>query len=234
MTVGGGVGKVCRVLLLVALAMWAGPAFAIPFIYGIARDGTTALPFHGNLAGAYAFVGADGMITLGPGSENISIGTVPSGVSLIRNTYSGRSIFGVPLLWMTRAGSQTFRADSAGVTVTGAAVVSGKGTYGDSLRANKGLQVGGEQITKIKKGSFTADFTNLTAGSTLDQAFTVSGLDVASQWVVSVSPNANMTSGVALGGARVSSDNTVTVRVINTCAAGVNPDPVTLYYVAIK
>lgn len=177
---------------------------------------------------AVADMGNSGTIHLGPGSDPVTLGTLPDGVLLIQKTVDGYHIRGVPLKWNKRDGTQTFRADSTGIVAVGRVV-------GDSLRGNLGLSVGGGQITKILRGTFTHDFANVSAGTTLDETQTITGLDVAGTWTVTVAPHgANMSSGLGIAWARVSADNTLTIRVISTCSAAVDNPSQSFSYVAIR
>ena len=174
------------------------------------------------------YVGNNGTMHLGPGSDEVVTGTIPNGVLVLQKTVDGYLVRGTPLRWFSRVGAEKAVLDSAGVTADGRVAA-------DSLRGDLGMFIGGEKITKIKKGTFTCDFGNVTAGETLDQNFSgITGLDAASAWVVFVSPTASMTAGVALGSATVLTNDNITLRCINTCGLDVNPASVTMRYVAFK
>jgi hypothetical protein len=150
-------------------------------------------------------------------------------VLVIQKTVNGYVLYGTPLRWKTRAGSEVTTIDSSGVNVDG-------GVRADSLRGDAGLFVGGPRISKILTGTFTHDFANVSAGTTLDETQTVTGLNVAGTWTVTVAPHgADMSSGLGIAWARVSADNTLKIRITNTCSAGPVDNPSqTFSYVAIR
>ena len=104
-------------------------------------------------------------------------------------------------------------------TAAGDFVVNYKATIGDSLRANKGLYVGGQFVNKILRASATLNF-DLTSLTTEDKTVTVAGA-VDGDEVFVGAPNGSITTTVQYTG-WVSAANTVTVRA-RTLATGENP-----------
>lgn len=223
--------------VVVTLLLWAVTAEGYTGDYAIwASKGTPQGDFLSqNFAGtqvgydaAITYVGNNGTIHLGPNSDGLNLGTIPNGVLVIQKTVNGYVVHGTPFKWKTRAGTETARMDSSGVTVDGR-------VSADSLRGDAGLFVGGARMSKILVGTFTHDFANVSAGTTLDETQTVTGLDVAGTWTVTVAPTgADMSSGLGIAWARVSADNTLKIRVISTCSAAVDNPSQSFSYVAIR
>lgn len=164
------------------------------------------------------------LITTGKGvaEDSLRVGTSSQAASLI---VSGTA---------TVYGASTF---NGAATFNGGTNFGSGGTIiGDTLRANLSLFVGGARITKIIQGTFTHDFASVSAASTLDetQAVAETGLDAASNWRVFITPQADMSAGIDISYARVSADNTLKIRIQNTCGAAVDNASMTFAYFAIK
>jgi len=112
---------------------------------------------------------------------------------------------------------------------TGGAIVAP-----DSIRANKGLQIGGSKVSMISVGTFTLDPPNVLAATSGDMIVTVSGLDVASSWTVFVSPQSDMAASLGIVSARVSADNTIKVRFVNPTILAIDQGSMTFSYLAVK
>lgn len=95
----------------------------------------------------------------------------------------------------------------------------GRGVFGDSIRVEKGLYVGGQFVNKILRASATLDF-DLSAATTHDLTVTVTGAAVGDEVFIGV-PNGSITANTLFYG-WVSAANTVTVRAMQTVG---NPNP---------
>lgn len=108
-------------------------------------------------------------------------------------------------------------------------------TAADSLRANLQFFMGGASIKKILPGTFTHDWANVTAGTTLDETQAVTGVTVADNWLVLVCPKTAMSAGLVLQtGAWVSADNQITMRLANKCATDVDNANQSFIIICIK
>ena len=220
------------VLALLMVPAQSGAYFGTSGIWAEKDGDFVSTNFNGNSSGrdaAYAYLGTYGLCRLGPGSLSLGFGTIPYGVCVVRPSWQGYDIAGRPLRWFDRNGVQYFSADSTGITVVGAAKA-------DSANFPSGVFLGNVRFTKWIRGVFTHDFANVTAASTLDETQTISetGLDAASNWTVFVSPQADMTAGLAIAYTRVSADNTIKIRLINTCGSAADNPSMTFTYVAVK
>ena len=100
------------------------------------------------------------------------------------------------------------------------------------LSASSGVS---DDIKMLKIGTFTLDPPNVLAAISGDTTVTISGLDVASNWVVVVQPlSANLTAGLGIASARVSADDTLTVRFMNASVLAIDNGSQTFSYLAIK
>lgn len=132
---------------------------------------------------------------------------------------------------------------SGNLTVYGTTTLNGATNFGnggtviaDSMRANLGIFIGNVRITKVIRGIFTHDFASVSSASTLDetQAVTEIGLDSGSNWAVYLTPLSDMTAGLAIAYTRVSADNTLKIRLINTCGVAADNPSMSFSYVAVK
>lgn len=88
-----------------------------------------------------------------------------------------------------------------------------------------------EIYTRLKFGTVTVNPGNVSANSTLDTAVTVDGLRTGMP--VFVSPPSTLDSGIAFAGAWVASNNTLTIRLANVTAGGINPASATWAYAGV-
>lgn len=235
--------KVSRLVALCAIivSMWIGDyvrqAFAYFGLGGIWAEGPgqyVSQNYNGTEAGrdnAYTdYTALGGLVRLGPGTDAFAtgFGTIPYSVAVVRPSWRGYDIAGRPLRWFDRLGTQFFKADSTGVNVAGV-------VRADSSNSPGGIFVGNTRITKIIKGIFSHDFGSVANGTTVDetQAVSETGLDVASNWAVTVVPQFDLPAGVTVTG-RVSADNQIKLRASNTCATTQDPPPGTYAYLAVK
>lgn len=121
------------------------------------------------------------------------------------------------------------------LTVSGSSSIS-PSTAADSLRANLQFFLGGPSLKKILIGTFTHDWANVTAGTTLDETQTLTGVTVADAWIILVGPQgADLSAGLMLEtGARVLADNTIKMRMANKCASDVDNASQSFWYFAVK
>lgn len=101
----------------------------------------------------------------------------------------------------------------------GLLAVTKNGTFGDSLRTNKGLYIGGQFVNKILRASTTLDF-DLTVSTCQDLTITVTGAALSNEVSLGI-PNGSVSTAVSYYG-WVSAANTVTVR---CCRFGAGVDP---------
>lgn len=93
----------------------------------------------------------------------------------------------------------------------------------------------GDDIAAWKFGTFTLDPPNVLANLSGDATVTISGLDVASNWLVLVQPlSANLSAGLGIASARVTADNTLTIRFINATILAIDNASQTFIYLAVK
>jgi|GEM_PF-3430610 len=80
---------------------------------------------------------------------------------------------------------------------------------------------------RIKFGSFTWNPPNCAANTTTDTTLTTSDTDAVdglrAGMAVSVTPPSTLDAGLVVGGAWVATDNTLTIRLGNLTAGGINP-----------
>ena len=120
------------------------------------------------------------------------------------------------------------------LTVDGSTSITAS-TVGDSLRANLQFFLGGASIKKILPGTFTHNWNNVTAGTTLDETQAITGVTVADNWIVLVGPITDMLDGLILqAGARVSADGTIKMRMANKCATDVDNPSQSFWFICIK
>ena len=92
-----------------------------------------------------------------------------------------------------------------------------------------------DDIKMMKIGTFTLDPPNVLASLSGDVNVTVAGLDVASNWIVMVQPlSANLSAGLGIASARVSADDTLTVRFMNASILAIDNASQTFSYFAVK
>lgn len=200
-------------------------------MWGFKTNDFVAKPFSGDTAGrdaAYSYMGNEGVVMWYPGLGAVPFGTIPYGVTVIRSWYGGYDIAGRMLRWFDRNGVEFFRVDSLGVNIKGVA-------KSDSANYPGGVFLGNVRINKVNQGQFTHDFGSVTNGTTLDetQAVSETGLDITSNWSVTVTPQFDLPAGVTVTG-RVSADNVVKLRASNTCATTQDPPSGTYKYLAVK
>jgi len=104
----------------------------------------------------------------------------------------------------------------------------------DSMRANKGIYIGSGKITMVKNGTVDIDPPSILAGAMADVSVTVTGLDAASPWIIVVSPQGALSSGLGVAYARVSADDQITVRFDNPTLLAINQGNTTFSYLAVK
>lgn len=76
---------------------------------------------------------------------------------------------------------------------------------------------GGVTIAEV-----TVDLADTGANTTADTAVTVPGIVNGKSAVVFMNQSEALTAGLAVGGVRVTADNQITIRTINTTAAAIN------------
>lgn len=92
-----------------------------------------------------------------------------------------------------------------------------------------------DDIQALKIGTFTLDPPNVLASLSADATVTIAGLDVASNWLVMVQPlSASLTAGLGIASARVTADNTLTIRFMNASILAIDSPSQTFVYMAIK
>jgi hypothetical protein len=123
-------GTILLVVLMVALANgFSGTGM----IVAMKANDFTIRYFGGSTAGrdsAYTYATPNGLVSMGPGTEGLGLGTIPAGVTVVRQSYTGWEQAGRPLR-VSPLGTNRFLVDSTGTTTTG------KHTVTDSLRINK-------------------------------------------------------------------------------------------------
>ena len=80
--------------------------------------------------------------------------------------------------------------------------------------------------------SVTLDVTTVNAATTVEQTFTVPGLQVTD--FVFANPGANFSAGVGVAGARVSAPDTLSIRLVNATAGALNPPAVTFTVLVVR
>lgn len=108
--------------------------------------------------------------------------------------------------------------------------VNGYLIVSDSLRANKGIYIGGQIINKVLRASATIDF-DLSAVNSQDATVTVTGAVTGDEVILGV-PNGAITTDI-LYFAWVSSNDTVAIRAYDGAAAG-NPASGTFKVTVLK
>jgi hypothetical protein len=89
-------------------------------------------------------------------------------------------------------------------------------------------------IANIIVGSVSVDPPNILAGSMADVTATLTGVDVASNWMVFVSPQSDLLANLGVASVRVSADNQITIRFANPTLLAINQGSVTMAVLAIK
>ena len=96
------------------------------------------------------------------------------------------------------------------------------------------VTTGSTPISKLLFGSVSVNPGLILAGTMADVAITATGVDLASNWAVLISPMSALAAGVGIAYGRVSADNQITIRFDNPTILGITQGSVTIAYMAIK
>lgn len=91
-----------------------------------------------------------------------------------------------------------------------------------------------DDISALKFGTVTVDPQALLAGSMADVAAAFNGVDVASTWMVLVSPQSDLVANLGITSVRVSADNQITLRFSNPTILSINQGSITFAVLAVK
>jgi len=86
-----------------------------------------------------------------------------------------------------------------------------------------------EVFTRLKGGTFVWDPPNVPAGVTVDTTISATDTDceqlegLRAGMAITVTPPSTLESGVVVGACWVAADDTLTIRLANATAAGINP-----------
>ncbi len=199
--------------------------------------GNTAIGYNANVGsdslinataiGANAIVTADSCLVLG-NAARIGIGTtapLQSSILAINSTNKG-----ILIPRMTSAQRIAITSPATGLLIyqtnnnTGFWFYNGTDWY--RLKDTRTINV------SIIKKDVVYDIPSIAANSTADVYLTVSGAQMGS--TVSISPNSSFNNNIYIGYARVSSENTVEMRIVNSNNTSVNPNSKTFNITVIK
>ncbi len=112
----------------------------------------------------------------------------------------------------------------------------GIGTYSPDakLHVNGNFKLGSEGsiLTNIIKSSIAKNLPSITAGASIIELFTITGVAIDAS--VMISPDIALTDGLIIAYARVSATNTVEVKFINNSAATINLATTTFHITVIN